>query len=497
MRPGIIRASVALGLAVALVASFTASGAGSARAATNSTLTFASLAGTTANFDPAQGSINEVYFLAPVYDTLIRESTTATFSPDLATSWEYVNPVTFTMTLRTGINFVDGTPFNAAAVKANLMHVKTGTGPLATELADLGSITVVNSNTVTLHLTKPYPSLPTVLASVSGMMASPKVLGSSTLATTPDGTGPYTLDMAATIANDTYTYQKRSDYWNSAAYPYQTIVVKEMTPSAQVNALEAGQLTAAEFGDATSISRIEHAGISFTGGPYNVWTLFLLDRAGTLVPALKSVLVRQALNYAINRPALVKAVQLGLGKPTTQLLKPGDEGYSAALNNEYPYNPTKAKQLLAQAGYAKGFTMSTVSISTFDTATQALAGYYSAIGVTLKIVDVPPAEYISSIVGGKYPTALLPYGVIDSYYDFGQFATPNAGFNPFHTSDPVVNKLYSEAASAPAAQRPTLLEQLNARLVSHTFGIAYTKAVKGILWKDLRPPLYYNWAPTS
>jgi peptide/nickel transport system substrate-binding protein len=338
------------------------------------------------------------------------------------------------------------------------------------------------------------------------MMASPKVLGSSTLATTPDGTGPYTLDMAATIANDTYTYQKRSDYWNSAAYPYQTIVVKEMTPSAQVNALEAGQLTAAEFGDATSISRIEHAGISFTGGPYNVWTLFLLDRAGTLVPALKSVLVRQALNYAINRPALVKAVQLGLGKPTTQLLKPGDEGYSAALNNEYPYNPTKAKQLLAQAGYAKGFTMSTVSISTFDTATQALAGYYSAIGVTLKIVDVPPAEYISSIVGGKYPTALLPYGVIDSYYDFGQFATPNAGFNPFHTSDPVVNKLYSEAASAPAAQRPTLLEQLNARLVSQawfvpmfsdTFGIAYTKAVKGILWKDLRPPLYYNWAPTS
>ena len=69
-----------------------------------------------------------------------------------------------------------------------------------------------------------------------------------------------------------------------------------------------------------------------------------------------------------------------------------------------------------------------------------------------------------------------------------------------------MNKLYSEAASAPAAQRPTLLEQLNARLVSQawfvpmfsdTFGIAYTKAVKGILWKDLRPPLYYNWAPTS
>lgn len=318
MRPRTIHASLALGVTVALAAASLT--AGGASASTGSTFTFASLAGTTVNFDPAQGSINENYFLAPVYDTLIRESTTATFSPDLATSWAYVNAVTFTLKLRAGIKFIDGATFDAAAVKANLMHVKTGKGPLATELADLRSVTVVNPSTVTLNLSQPYPSFPTVLASVSGMMASPKVLGSSALATTPDGTGPYTLDTSATISNDTYTYQKRADYWNSAAYPYQTLVVKQMQPSATVNALEAGQLTAAEFGDATSISRIKQAGISFTGGPYNVWTLFLLDRAGTLVPALKSVLVRQALNYAINRPALVKAVQLGLGKPTTQLL---------------------------------------------------------------------------------------------------------------------------------------------------------------------------------
>ena len=281
-----------------------------------------------------------------------------------------------------------------------------------------------------------------------------------------------------------------------------------MTPSAQVNALEAGQLTAAEFGDATSISRIEHAGISFTGGPCNVWTLSARPSRVAGPGVEESVLVRQALNYAINRPALVKAVQLGFGKPTTQLLKPGDEGYSAALDDEYPYNPTKAKQLLAQAGYAKGFTMSTVSISTFDTATQALAGYYSADwrhalrSWTCLPLSTSRASWAESTRPRSCHTALLTPTTISAL-----FATLNAGFNPFHTSDPVVNKLYSEAASAPAAQRPTLLERpLNARLVSQawfvpmfsdTFGIAYTKAVKGILWKDLRPPLYYNWAPTS
>lgn len=506
MHHRVARVAAALLATAGLSTAVIAGGAPAAGAATSSSITFASSTGTNPNFDPGQGSINMNYFLAPVYDTLLRESTTATFSADLATKWGYTNPKTFVMTLRKGVKFTDGTPFNAAAVKANLLNVKNSNGALSSQLSALKSVTIVNDYEVRLNLSQAYPSLPTVLASVSGMMASPKVLGTKSLATTPDGTGPYTLDTSATVVDDTYVYTKRSDYWNSSAYPAQQVTVKIMTASAELNALQSGQLQAGEFGDANSIARIKQQNIAFTGGPYNVWTLFLLDRNGTKVPALKSQLVREALNYAVNRKAMVKAVQLGYGKPTTQLLKPGDKGYSAALDNAYPYNPKKAKKLLKQAGYAKGFTLPALNVSLGDTFMSALASYYKAIGVTLKITDVPLSNWISDMVGGKYPAAFLPYGVVDSYYDFGQLATPTAGFNPFHSSDSTVNTLYKQAAGATGAKQTSLLGKLNAELVhqawfvpvfSDTFGIAYTSAVKGIKWVDLRPPLFYKWTPAS
>lgn len=473
-----------------------------------STLTMAHDGNTQINFDPAVGSITVTTYLAPVYDTLIRRLSDGSYEPNIATEWEYETSTAFSLTLRDDVTFRDGTPLDAAAVVANLENVKNGTGPLATELSTIDTIEAVDDTTVQIALSAPNPSLPLALSGVSGMIASPAAIEAGTLSTTPEGSGAYDYVESESVSNDTYVYEKREDYWNEAAYPYDRIVVRVIPDAAAaVNALESGQVDMVELGTADDIARVEAAGLSFTGASNNVWTLHLEDRAGEIVPALGDIRVRQAMNYAIDRAAIVDSVNQGLGSPTTQLVKPGMEGFDSSLNDVYGYDPDRAKQLLAEAGYQDGFSVDTVSISLADTQVQALVGYLADVGITLNVVNVPPDQYIPSILSGEYPTAFLPYGMVDAYFDFGQLVTPAGGFNPMDSSDDEINALYAEAGSATSDEdRTAILEQINARVVelawflpmfNDAYGYALSDAVSGVEWTTFRPPMYYDWSPAQ
>jgi len=473
-----------------------------------STLTIAHDGNTQINFDPGVGSITVTTYLAPVYDTLLRRLSDGSYEPNLATEWGYDSPTEFTLKLRDDVKFADGTPVDAEAVVANLENVKNGTGPLATDFATVQSIKAQDDATVHITLSAPNPSLPLTLSGVSGMIANPEAIEAGSLATKPDGSGPYDYVADESISNDTYVYEKRDDYWNADAFPYDRLVVKVIPDAAAaVNALESGQVDMVELGTAADIARVEKAGLGFTGASNNVWTLHLEDRAGKLVPALGDVRVRQAMNFAIDRAAIVESVNQGLGTPTTQLVKPGMAGFDETLNNVYSYDPQKAKDLLAEAGYAEGFSVDAVSISLADTQVQALVGYLAEVGITLNVVNVPPDQYIPSILSGEYPTAFLPYGMVDAYFDFGQLVIPNGGFNPMKSSDEEINALYAEAGAATNDEdRAAILEQINARVVdlawflpmfNDAYGYALSDAVTGVKWTTFRPPMYYHWAPAS
>ncbi|MDX2377856.1 ABC transporter substrate-binding protein [Microbacterium sp. LRZ72] len=505
--------SVAAGLGGLVVLALAVSGCGTGGDAdtggdSDSTLTMAHDGNTQINFDPGVGSITVTTYLAPVYDTLLRRLSDGSYEPNLATEWGYESPTEFSMTLRDDVTFADGTPLDAAAVVANLENVKNGTGPLASDFATIDSIEAVDDNRVVITLSTPNPSLPLTLSGVSGMIANPAAIEGGELATQPDGSGPYEYLADESISNDTYVYEKRDDYWASDDYPYDRIEVKVIPDAAAaVNALESGQVDMVELGTAGDIVRVENAGLDFTGASNNVWTLHLEDRAGELVPALGEVEVRQALNHAIDRAAIVESVNQGLGSPTTQLVKPGMAGYDETLNNVYPYDPEMARELLAEAGYPDGFEMDAVSISLADTQVQALVGYLAEVGVTLNVVNVPPDQYIPSILSGEYPTAFLPYGMVDAYFDFGQLVTPEGGFNPMGSSDEQINDLYAEAGSATNdEERAAILEQLNARVVelawflpmfNDAYGYALSDDVTGVEWQTFRPPMYYQWAPAD
>ncbi|MFI8593159.1 ABC transporter substrate-binding protein [Microbacterium sp. NPDC078428] len=474
----------------------------------DSTLTMAHDGNTQINFDPGVGSITVTTYLAPVYDTLLRRLSDGSFEPNLATEWSYASPTEFSLTLRDDVEFADGSALDADAVVANLENVKNGTGPLASDFATIESIEAEGDTRVNITLSAPNPSLPLTLSGVSGMIANPSALEAGDLATQPDGSGPYDYVADESISNDTYVYEKKDDYWAADDYPYDRIVVKVIPDAAAaVNALQSGQVDMVELGTAGDIVRVEEAGLAFTGASNNVWTLHLVDRDGALVPALADVRVRQALNHAIDRAAIVESVNQGLGSPTTQLVKPGMAGFDESLNDLYPYDPDVARELLAEAGYADGFTIDAVSISLADTQVQALVGYLAEVGVTLNVVNVPPDQYIPSILSGEYPTVFLPYGMVDAYFDFGQLVTPTGGFNPLGSSDEEINALYAEAGAATNdEERAVILEQLNARVVelawflpmfNDAYGYGLSEDVTGVEWTTFRPPMYYKWAPAE
>jgi peptide/nickel transport system substrate-binding protein len=469
-------------------------------------LTMYTPGGQAPDFNPANGSVNEYNFLAPVYDPLIRRGSDGSFNPSLATEWSYsTDGLTFNMTLQSGVKFSDGTVFDAAAVKANIENVKNGTGSYAAQFKSISDVTVVDATHVKLTLSAANPSLPVLFSTAAGMIAAPSALGSKTLSTTPVGTGAYTYDAAASVANDTLVFNIKADYWNPGHYHFKKVTLKIFSDeTAAVDAVASGAADISEFSSA--LPKAAAAGIHLVGATYNVWGLGLLDRAGTLVPALKSPAVRQALNYAFDRTSIVKTVMQGFGAPTTQVLKSWMEGYDKDLDSAFPYDVAKAKQMLADAGYPNGFTFEAVSLSFFDFEVQAWVGFLKAIGVTMVVKNVAPDQYISSIVGGKFPAAVLPYGALDSYFDIGQLFLPDSAFNPFKSSDDQINAWYKQAATASASDRAGLLKQINDRVTKDLawwiavngdeFGYGYnTKKVTPAPWTGLRPLLLFDWMP--
>jgi peptide/nickel transport system substrate-binding protein len=171
--------------------------------------------GTAAAFnslDPARIAVGADAFLFPVYEPLIRRDPESLLQPGLATEWTLSDDATqLSLTLRDGVTFQDGTPFNADAVKANLDAAPDRGGSIASQLSVITSVDVVDEQHVTLNLKRPAADLLGVLASGAGMMISPKGLGSEDLGNNPVGTGPFTLDQ---MTQNTLSFDAWDGYWD-------------------------------------------------------------------------------------------------------------------------------------------------------------------------------------------------------------------------------------------------------------------------------------------
>lgn len=413
-------------------------------------------------------------FLQPLqaaYDTLIRKNTDGTFGPALATSWEFTTPTTFRITLRDGVVFSDGSKLDAAAVKANFDSAAQQLGPKTPLIADWTSTTIIDDKTIEIKTNSPDPSLPLVLSQNQGMMVSPKALADhAALDQVPVGAGPYTLDTKNTLANDHYTFLKNPTYWDAKDVGFTKIVFKVYTDAtAQFNALQSGQIDAmAGSSDnakaADSLGFADEKYLSFFMG------LSLQGQTGDLVPVLKDQRVRQAMEYAVDRNELQLAI--GDGQPTTQIFPPGTEGYDKALDDKYPYDVDKAKQLLTAAGYPNGvdITVTTTNVAFFSKYAQVLQAQLAKANIRLTLNNVQLSDYFANRNSPNNPVYEWYYNPVNAYYDGKSILMPDGGFNPFHITDDTMVSLFNQAAGiTDTAARTKVYQQLSAQFVDQAY----------------------------
>jgi peptide/nickel transport system substrate-binding protein len=363
-------------------------------------------------FDPTLAHTPQVQdpWQMAIYDTLLRPTPENGYLPELATAATITDPQAIAITLRPNVVFSDGTPFDANAVKAGIMRNRNAPqlGGLSNLLQDISSIDVSGPTSLTIHLTAPvagafYP----LLASQETFIASPTAVAKGDLNTDPVGAGPFVLRQ--NVPNESITLARNPKYWDAKDIHISELRFVNVDSAPQeVSALEAGEVNVTNIpvSDAPNLQR---------NGAYRVGTVDSQTQSLWIPvckskPPLSDLRVRQALNYAIDRNAINRAVLGGLGESQWALWPMKSIFFPRSLNGYYAYNPAKAKTLLAQAGYPHGFSTQLLVPPGSPVETQVatiVQAEWKQVGVSVSLVQT--LDLVSDLYERRVaPMALLP-----------------------------------------------------------------------------------------
>ncbi|MET4004932.1 MULTISPECIES: ABC transporter substrate-binding protein [Arthrobacter] len=462
------------------------------------------------SLDPAMSREAQfVQYFQPVFDTLIRRDSNGDLQPMLATKWDIAKDgKALTLTLREGVKFTDGGDVTAEAVKGNLDRFKAAGGPLAGALGAVESVDVLDPATVKLNLSTPDPALPYALGGPSGYIQSPANFDAATVDTQPVGSGPYELDRSATTPGSQYTFVKNEDYWDKDLVKFAKIVIKPIKDeNARFNAVRSGQADGM-IATAKTVKAAESAGVTVKMVPGDWQGLTLLDRAGKLSPELGKVEVRQAINYAIDKDAILKNVAQGFGKTTSQVFGPSSSAFVESLDGAYSYDVDKAKALLKEAGLANGFTLKMPTSSDMDPAlAPAIKDQLAKVGITVDWVDIPSAQYQPEQQSGTYAAAFTAFGQpVVAWSAVNSMVTENAPWNVFHSSTPETKTLIADVLASDEDAAGAKLAELNKYLVDNAWFAPWyridqpyfiSKNVTVTVQNGQPVPSIYNFAPAK
>ena len=270
-----------------------------------------------------------VQYWAPVYDTLLVRTREGGVEGNAAEAFAYNDDQTqLTLTLRDGLKYADGSEVTASSVAQGLELFKNGTATDANLYANI-EISAPDDQHLVFNLAEVDPEIVYRLASSSGAVFNPAGFDAPDIATNPNAaaSGAYTLDTQSTVAGDQYVYVRNANYWNPDAYPYDKLTIKVMTDAtARVNALTTGQIDVAMI-EPLAIPEVESKGKVVTIHSAAWEGVYIYDRDGELVPALKDPRVRQAMNMAFDREAIAKTLFLDTVQPTSQIFGESSPGH--------------------------------------------------------------------------------------------------------------------------------------------------------------------------
>lgn len=439
------------------------------------TLTLASDAAFT-GFDPAKqvSSSTRVLLWQAVFDTLLRLEPDGSIVPNAAESFTFNDAKTeMTLKIRPGMRFTDGTAVDAEAVKASLEYMKNGGGSDSGRLADV-QVAVEDVGTVVLTTPEAKGLLPIFLCLSTGILSSPASHKAAGRDTEPVGSGPYRLDAAATTSGATYTFVRNEDYWNKDAFPYDKVVVRQMPDiTARVNALKTGQISGTPLTIQT-YAEAERSGLNVLRNSVNWAGLMMLDQQGKVIPALGEVKVRRAVNMVFDRPAILKALFQGQGKVTNQIFNEKSDAYLADMVDHYPFDVEKARSLMAEAGYADGFSFTLPAYSGMDFANPLIVQQLALLNIRAEEMKVPADKTVATLVTGRYPIFFWMMESRTALWDIVQSLPSTAVWNPNRTVDPALAPLLEKAQRLDGAEAEANAQAINRFLIEEAWYCPWT-----------------------
>ncbi|WEX11970.1 ABC transporter substrate-binding protein [Chelativorans sp. AA-79] len=435
------------------------------------------------SLDPhAVTAVNDFRILMNVYDGLVRYSDgTLEVEPALAESWDISEDgKTYTFRLREGVTFHDGSPLNAEAVKFNFDRMldenhpyhDTGPFPLSFFFSSIDEVTAKDELTVEFRLKEPYAPFLSNLAYPTGLIVSPAAVEQhgKDFGRHPSGTGPFKF--AEWESNSRVVVERNEDYWDGAP-PLEAVVFRPITDAnTRVAEMLSGGLdlmvevppdNVAQFAGDPAFTVYEQA------GPH-LWFLILNMKEAPF----DQKAARQAVNYAINKQALVENVLQGTAEIAAG---PTPPAFAWAYNEElepYPYDPEKAKQLLEEAGYNGEevvFYVTEGGSGMLDPIAMgtAIQADLAAVGMNVKVETYEWNTFLGQVnpgLEGKADMAEMAWMTNDPdtlpYLTLRTDAFPDeGGFNSGYYSNPEVDTILEQARqSTEPEERAALYRQM-------------------------------------
>jgi peptide/nickel transport system substrate-binding protein len=442
-----------------------------------------------ANFDPHQFSFVNATVIKNLYDNLIEYTPAGEPVPGLADSWEVAaDNQSITLHLRDDVTFHSGGKFDAEAVAANLRKVsdpQKGKNVYPT-MSIVQDWTVVEPRTIRINFKGPTPERQ--ITDLVQFISIIDPAGIDTVETKPAGSGAYTL--AERVVGQRIRLAANPHYWR-AGQP----VSKEATitifseDGAATAALESGDVDIIYGGTARSAARLKSQDYPVLLGPGPLVQVF---RINTTRGPFRNQQFRQAFNYLMDRESMLRVGYAGLGHVVALPWAPTSPAYDASYNERYAYNPTKAKELLAQSGLSaaemadwqlvvNGGDQSVTVIS------QIVQNSLKQVGINIQLNVQQGAELTDTLLKGRFDAI---FGGVGNVQKFPSRVTTNSIYRT--SNNPVLGEPHPHPEYVAAIERvnrtagsgqevKAAYDELNRVLVETAFGIPTNTYDQGLI----------------
>jgi len=336
-----------------------------------------------------------------IYDTLVQTDEKGRLVPDLALAWApSADGLTWTFTLREGVRFHNGRLMTADDVVYSFQRLLSPetASPRAKDFAVIQSVSAPDAKTVVFTLKKPSAAFLSNLA--YGWAAIVPKEAAATLRDHPVGTGPFQL---VEWVKDSHVTLARFDGYFSPGVPYLDKATFQVItdPAARMAALRAGEVDVIPELPAQDVAAVhQDPNLKIIEVPFNGIQYIAINNK---MPPLDNLKVRQALNYAVDKRAVIDIAQFGIGVPIGSHMPPVTD-YYVDLTGRYPYDPAKAKQLLAEAGYPNGFETTMILPQPYDFHIrngQVVADQLGKVGIKVKLETMEWGTWLQQVYNGR------------------------------------------------------------------------------------------------